>query len=135
MMDMPPCFNEVAEHYQVPETVLMAVRIQEGGKVGQVVGPNSDGSYDLGPMQINTWWWGDHPRSLHKLGITQESVLNDFCQNIAVGAWILSVNYDSYGNWADAISAYNRGSPTKEAYDYLSKVLNRHIKLTTDSKD
>lgn len=120
---MLDCFYSIAEFYSVPEPILTAVYVTEGGSVGQKVGPNSNGTFDLGPMQINSWWWDDHPRSLSKLGITQESVLNDFCQNVAVGAYILNQNYSAYGNWADAITAYNKGKPTEGVDDYLKKVL------------
>jgi soluble lytic murein transglycosylase-like protein len=117
------CLVEIAEYYDVPPTIVMAVYKTENGKVGEKVGPNKNGTYDLGPMQINTWWWNDHELSLDELNISQESVLNDFCQNIAVGTYILSTNYRSYGNWADAITAYNLGKPTEKISSYLRKVL------------
>lgn len=123
-MDSLPCLYVAAENYGVPVAIVLAVKKTEGGKIGDVIGPNKDGSYDLGPMQINTWWWGEHDNSLSKFGITQESVANDFCQNVAVGSWILSLNYGAYGNWADAISAYNQGSPSAASYSYLRRVFN-----------
>ena len=50
------CLMLAAQTYSVPPAVLMGIYQVEGGKPGQAVGPNSNGSYDLGPMQINTVW-------------------------------------------------------------------------------
>lgn len=120
---MLDCFYDLADYYEVPRVILLAVYKAEGGRVGQKVGPNKNGTFDLGPMQINTWWWDDHDFSLDKLGISQESVQNDFCQNITVGAYILSVNYNAYGNWADALTAYNLGKPSDNITMYLRNIL------------
>ena len=45
-----------AQTYSVPPAVLVGIHQVEGGTSGQAVGPNQNGSYDLGPMQINTLW-------------------------------------------------------------------------------
>lgn len=125
MLDLPPCVDQISATYQVPVNLIAAIRLQERGCPGQKVGPNKNGTWDLGPMGINSWWFEEHSRSLTKHGISAESVLNDFCQNLAVGTWILRVNYDSYGqNWADAISAFNKGKPDRKA-QYLDKVLEK----------
>ena len=50
------CLMLAAQTYSVPPAVLVGIHQVEGGKVGQAVGPNDNGSYDLGPMQINTIW-------------------------------------------------------------------------------
>lgn len=106
----------------MPVNLIAAVRLKENGCIG-TKSLNTNGTYDLGPMQINSWWFEDHSRSLSKLGITARSVQFDFCQNIAVGTYILRKNYDSYGNnWADAISAYNLGRPKRDS-KYLRGVL------------
>jgi hypothetical protein len=50
------CLMLAAQTYQVPPAVLVGIHQVEGGTAGQAVGPNDNGSYDLGPMQINTIW-------------------------------------------------------------------------------
>lgn len=124
MLDLPACVHQISAHYQVPVNLIAAVRLQEGGCPG-LVSENSNGSVDMGPMQINSWWFGEHQYSLQRYGISAESVLNNFCQNLSVSAWILRQNFTSFGNWADSISAYNLGKPDRNSA-YLSSVL-EHI--------
>jgi hypothetical protein len=47
---------------------------------------NTNGTYDIGPMQINSTWL---PK-LEKYNITQQDIQFNACANITVGAWILS---------------------------------------------
>lgn len=115
-MELPACAEYVADHYAVPLNIVHAVRIAEGGKVGQAVCNNKNpraGACDLGPMQINEGWldgrWGI---SLERdFGITRETLLHDECTNIAIGAWVLAREYNRYGDWFKAITAYNAGTP------------------------
>ena len=53
--------------------------------MGQAV-RNSNGTEDLGPMQINTVWL---PR-LAPYGVTRRQLQDDRCINILVGSWILA---------------------------------------------
>lgn len=127
MLDLPPCVYDIAEHYQVPVVLIAGVRAQEGGTVGVMNGPRFNGSYDIGPMQINTWWWEDHKGQLQQFGITKESVQYNFCQNISVGTYILKEELDRYNDIHKALSAYNSGKPKYNGYS--TKVLNRVKKL------
>lgn len=86
--DVPlTCINQAAEQYHIPAKLIIAVLNVERGRVGQAV-KNRNGTYDLGPMQINTNWW---PK-LNQYGISEHQVQYDACTNIQVGAWILSKN-------------------------------------------
>ena len=49
------CIFTAAQTYSVPPTVILGVLNVEGGKVG-MASSNTNGTYDLGPMQINTIW-------------------------------------------------------------------------------
>lgn len=49
------CINRAAITYVVPAKVILSVLATENGKVG-TARPNKNGSYDLGPMQINSGW-------------------------------------------------------------------------------
>ena len=50
------CIFLASQQYHVPPAILIGILKVEGGTVGQEVGPNTNGTYDLGPMQINTVW-------------------------------------------------------------------------------
>ena len=52
------CLMLASQTYAVPPAVLVGIYKAEGGRVGQE-SPNQNGSYDLGPMQINTTWLPD----------------------------------------------------------------------------
>lgn len=78
------CIDKAARLYHIPPTLLRAVLRTEGGRVGEIH-ENDNGSYDMGPAQINSIWLPVLARS----GITRDMVLNDRCLNITIGAWIL----------------------------------------------
>lgn len=78
------CVAKAANFYHIPVSLLSAVLRTEGGRVGQIH-ENENGSYDIGPAQINSIWLP----VLAKSGITRGMVLNDRCLNISIGAWIL----------------------------------------------
>ena len=49
------CMAGAAAFYHLPPRVLPSIQAVEGGAIG-VVHLNSDGSQDLGIMQVNTSW-------------------------------------------------------------------------------
>lgn len=107
----------------MPVAIIRAVREVEGGKRGMAV-RNTNGSDDLGPMQINTFWLP----TLKQYGISVSDLKNDVCTNLAVGAWILRKEYARFGNWEQAVAAYNAGpsgvsKPVGRAY--ASKVFTK----------
>lgn len=117
------CLMVAAQTYSLPPAVLVGILHVEGGKVGQQVGPNRNGSYDLGPMQINTLWvpvlareWGVSN------GTAKRWIRDDACTNVNVAAWILRKNLDETKSLARAISWYNSRTP-HIGYRYKKKVL------------
>lgn len=99
------CFADAAARYGVSETVLRAIATVESGSAPATVeSRNTNGTRDIGRMQINTWWLPE----LKKFGIT-EAALRDECTSIHVGAWILANNVSQHGEGWDAIGAYNVG--------------------------
>jgi hypothetical protein len=102
------CLMLAAQTYSVPPAVLVGIYQVEGGQVGQEVGPNDNGSYDLGPMQINTIWlpdlaayWGV------SVPTARQWVKDDPCTNVGVAAWILKRHLDETGDLAQAIAYYH----------------------------
>lgn len=79
------CINEAAIEFHVPAKLIISVLEIEQGKIGKI-SKNSNGTYDIGPLQINSIWLP----TLKNYGISQEDIQFDACTNIKVGAWILS---------------------------------------------
>lgn len=102
------CFEEAAVRYRLPVSLLKAISRVESAGNPSAVNRNSNGSYDIGHMQINSGWLP----VLQRYGIDKR-MLFDACTNTYVGAWILAQNIHRYGyNWT-AVGAYNASSSDK----------------------
>lgn len=105
------CLFLAAQSYSVPPAVLVGIMEVEGGQVGQAV-RNKNGSYDLGPMQINTIWI---PELAEHWGVSEpvakQWVRDDACTNMNVAAWILRQHIDETGSLGQAISHYHSRTP------------------------
>ncbi len=110
MPDLPPlpvpvaCVRAAAGYYRLPPLALVGILGAEGGRPGQAV-RNTDGSEDLGPMQINSRWL---PR-LARYGLTRKKLLGDSCANVWAGAWILALAVSRDGDIWIAIGHYHSG--------------------------
>lgn len=76
------CIHRAARGSATLEKTLWGLRDQEGGWIGAEV-PNRDGSQDLGPLQINSWWV---PRLAALLSRPEENIRHwlrfDVCFNV-----------------------------------------------------
>lgn len=116
------CLAMAAQTYQVPPQVLVAILHVEGGKVGQQV-RNTNGTYDLGPMQINTIWTAELAREWGVSRATAKRLIrDDACTNINVAAWIFRKNLNETKSLSKAIAWYNSRTPSI-GYRYKRKVL------------
>ena len=118
------CINQVAIEYHVPAKLILAVLEVSQGKVGQAK-PNSNGTYDLGPMQINTSWWP----GLYRYGITPQAVQYNPCINVNVGAWILAGDIANGSNLLSGIGDYHSHTLPLN-YAYTQKVSSAYITLS-----
>ena len=116
------CIFAAAQTYAVPPSVLLGIMSVEGGRVGQAV-RNTNNTYDLGPMQINTIWipelarhWRVSERTALKM------VRDDACVNIGVAAWILRTKIHDSGSLYNGIAWYHSATPHLGG-KYRSKVL------------
>lgn len=116
------CLLMAAQTYSVPPAVLVGIYNVEGGKVGQQV-KNTNGTYDLGPMQINTLWvpeladyWGVSE------GTAKKWVRDDPCTNMGVSAWILRKHLNNTGSLGKAIAHYHSKTP-EHGLKYKRKVV------------
>ncbi len=116
------CLMMAAQTYAVPPQVLVGILHVEGGHIGQQV-RNSNGSYDLGPMQINTLWV---PELANNWRVPQKTawkwLRDDGCTNINVAAWILRQHLTETKSLAKAVAQYHSRTPGIGA-KYKSKVV------------
>jgi len=129
------CINQAALTYNVPAKLILSILAVEGGQVG-TASPNKNGTYDYGPMQINTLWLD----KIKRYGYSKEQIQYDPCANVMVGAWILSQNIaDSTDLWR-GIGGYHSYNPALNrqyqnkvwsVYDLLSRYLAYPPKNTT----
>lgn len=119
------CFLWASSYYKVPTSLLLSIAQVEGGRVG-TISMNTNGTADLGPMQINTIWINDIARSTGQpTRMVQYRLINDGCYNVGIGAWILQKNILRTGNaWVGAAHYHSR-TPAL-ARSYLTKVYNKH---------
>ena len=114
------CWDDAAARYQVNSTLLYAIARTESALNPQAVGHNSNGTRDIGLMQINSAWLP----VLSRFGITERDLYRP-CTSIHVGAWILAGNIQRLGYTWDAVGAYNTAVPAL-ARTYIDKV-RRHL--------
>lgn len=96
----------VASRYGVNAQVLYAIAHLESSVNPSALRKNSDGTQDIGMMQINSRWLPH----LGKFGITSKHLF-DPCINLHVGAYILSLSMQRYGNTWQAIGTYHSATP------------------------
>jgi len=116
------CIFAASQTYAVPPSVILGILNVEGGKIGQAV-RNTNNTYDLGPMQINTIWM---PDLASYWGVSRPEALrlvrDNACVNIGVGAWILRTKMNQTGSLTQGIAYYHSATPHL-GHKYREKVL------------
>ena len=117
------CLMLASQTYSVPPAVLVGIYKAEGGQIGQEVA-NTNGTHDLGPMQINTIWL---PELADKWGVNEDTarkwVRDDACTNVGVAAWIFKGHLDETQSLSQAIAHYHSRTPL-HGTKYKARVLN-----------
>lgn len=135
MMDMPAivqydqreaCIERAAAHYKAHPDIVRAVIRTEGGKPGQIR-YNKDGSFDMGPMQINSV----HLPELAKYSITQSMLTNDECLNIHIGTYFLQKHIITAPHYWNGVGKYHSATPTRNV-SYQYRVWNKLIELRNE---
>lgn len=117
------CLLAAAHTYQVPPAVMIGIMQVEGGHVGQAAGPNFNGTYDLGPMQVNTLWVPKLATIWHvSNGTAHQWVRDDGCVNVHVAAWILKQKIAETGSLYGGIAHYHSATPGEGAR-YANRVV------------
>lgn len=119
-VDLPPpspvqvvqCVTQAAIRYQLPPEIILAVMRTEGGRVGGVQ-KNTNGTVDIGPMQINSV----HMGSTFSGYLHPKRVRDDVCVNIHAGAYLLKKAMIESGGFWTGVSRYHSRTPSLgEAY-------------------
>lgn len=104
------CIRLAARGFGWLEKTLWGLREQEAGWIGAEVA-NTNGTHDLGPLQINTWWV---PRIARLIDRPEHQVRHwlryDACFNAEAARWIFLSGLESTGNYWKAVGVYH--SPT-----------------------
>lgn len=107
------CIVDAANRQNLELIKVLGVMKAESGRVGQFV-RNRNGSYDIGPMQINTV----HLQMLAKTyGVSTAQVARqlayDGCFNVSVGAWLLRIGTNkASGDFWYGVGRYHSATTT-----------------------
>ena len=117
------CTLAAARLYHLPSVILVILLNVEGGALGKVHG-NSNGTVDIGPMQVNQIWlpviaahW--------QAGIQQtfHALRDNFCANVTAGAFILHrAIAQAHGHLWQGVAIYHSEAPRYQSA-YLHAVL------------
>nr|WP_245648869.1 lytic transglycosylase domain-containing protein [Sphingomonas sanxanigenens] len=107
------------------EKTLWGLRDQEGGWIGAEV-PNSNGSHDLGPLQVNSFWV---PKLSTLTGRPPDQVrawlMSDPCFNVQAARWIFLSALSATGDYWKAIGVYHSPTGWRQRRYVLS--VSRHL--------
>ncbi len=123
------CIESAATVYRLPPAVVLILLSVEGGSLGHV-SQNTNGTVDVGPMQVNTIWVPVVARHWGATTIDTYAALRDnFCANVEAGTWILRQAMDqAHGDFWEGVGFYHSHDPRYKA-DYLRKVLHQALRL------
>lgn len=104
------------------EKTLWGFRDQEGGWIGAEVA-NRDGTHDLGPLRVNSWWV---PKIAALIGRSEVQVRqwlkNDACFNVEAARWIFLSGLSTARDYWKAIGIYHSPNARRQR-QYTDKVV------------
>lgn len=119
------CIRQAAGGKVWLEKTLWGLRDQEGGWIGAEV-RNTNGSHDLGPLQINSWWV---PKIAALVGRPQADVriwlVSDPCFNAGAARWLFLTALRTTGDFWQAVGVYH--SPTAWRQRRYAQSVARHM--------
>lgn len=111
------------------EKTLWGFFDQERGWVGAEIA-NRNGTYDLGPLQVNSSWVLTVAVRLHRdAQDVRRWIKDDACFNVGTAAWLFLSGYSSMQNYWRAVGAYHSPSPSRArryAIDVASHLKRRY---------
>ncbi len=125
------CFEGAGRYYNVNPYLLYAIAKVESNLNPKAFNRNRNGTYDIGIMQINSFWL---PK-IRKYGGSEKDLWEP-CYNIYIGAWVLSQCIHELGLTWKAIDCYNKGKGrAKERSRYVMKVFRELEKMGLVKRD
>lgn len=101
-----PCWDAAGAYHGIDPWLLYAIaKVESSHNPRAVNGSNSNGTRDVGLMQINSIWLPE----LRRHGISEAQLFNG-CASTYIGAWIMAKNIKKHGYTWQAIAVYNVGS-------------------------
>lgn len=115
---MAACIMLAGQTYNVPPAVLFGVFKVRRGEIGKEYGPLPDGTFDIGPMKVNS---AKIPDLAERWEVSEKAakrwLLGDPCTNVGVAAWSLSRYMARTSSLSQAIEVYNeQSSQENEAF-------------------
>ena len=98
------CIERASSTYGVPYQDIIALMKNEGGRPGTAV-LDSNGTTDLGPLQVNTC----HLSFLARYGYSYRTLRYNGCANVMAGAWVFARCLAQTGSLLAAAACYNAG--------------------------
>ena len=128
------CLTAAGNAHHEPPALLVILLNVEGGRLG-AVSPNTNGTVDIGPMQVNDIWL---PKLAAHWATTKESAYlalrDNFCANVEAGAWILRRGLDeAHGDFWEGVGFYHSHDPGYKR-TYLNSVLQQAMRLQSQAQ-
>jgi hypothetical protein len=123
------CITAAAKLYRLPPAMLVILLIVEGGSLGRV-SPNTNGTVDIGPIQVNEIWLPEiaaHWKAT--ISGAYKALRDNFCANVEAGAWILRRGLDeARDDFWEGVGYYHSHTPEHKSR-YLRDVLREVLRL------
>ena len=101
------CWDYVGQKFNVDPWLLFSIAQTESTFRNGLKSRNSNGSYDLGLMQINII----HLPCFSKYGLNEEALRYDACRNVISAGSLLRQSINKYGYNIDGIGGYHSNTP------------------------
>ncbi|MFA0809401.1 lytic transglycosylase domain-containing protein [Microbulbifer epialgicus] len=119
------CKQNISRKLDIPELILDTYLLTEGAYEGHIRHNDSNGTWDIGPMQINSINW---KLFYDSFGITPLEIRYDGCINLFSGAYLIKGHFDVVGD-----DVYNEwGIFVKTVANYHSKTPKHNKKYQVD---
>ena len=127
------CLIAAGNAHGEPAALLVILLNVEGGRMG-AVSPNTNGTVDIGPMQVNDIWvskiaahWATSAHAAYL------ALRDNFCANVEAGAWILRISLDeARGDLWEGVGFYHSHDPDHKR-TYLASVLKQALGLKEEA--
>lgn len=120
------CIKQSSGGREWLERTLWGLRDQEGGWIGADVA-NSNGTHDLGPLQVNSFWVPKFATILHReANEIRQWLVHNPCFNVEAARWIFISAPKGTGEYWRAIGVYHSPTPERQMRYQLS--VRRHLR-------